>query len=154
MKKIIYLIGTLVLLQACNSKEPEENAQLFSEEEYANNLAKLASDEFLGRLPLTEGEEKTVNFLVDQFKEFGLEPGNGDSYTQDVPLALITGNPAKTMTVKGAGGEITLEATQDYSALTDRFEELTELTDSEIVYAGFGIVAPEYGWNDYEGLDV
>ncbi len=154
MKKIIYLIGALVLLQSCNSTETIENAALFSEEEYANNLATLASDEFMGRLPLTEGEEKTIGFLVEKFKEMGLEPGNGDSFIQEVPLALITGNPARTMTVKGAGGEITLEASVDYSALTDRFEPYTELTDSEIVYAGFGIVAPEYGWNDYEGLDV
>ncbi|MFZ6663443.1 M28 family metallopeptidase [Peijinzhouia sedimentorum] len=154
MKKIIYLIVALALLQSCNSTETIENAALFSEEEYANNLAKLASDEFLGRLPLTEGEEKTVGFLVEKFKEMGLEPGNGDSFIQDVPLALITGNPARTMTVKGVGGEITLEASVDYSAFTDRFEPFTELTDSEIVYAGFGIVAPEYGWNDYEGLDV
>ncbi len=154
MKRIIYLIATLVLLQSCSSSETAENKALFNEDEYANNLAILASDEFLGRLPLTEGEEKTVNFLVEQFEKIGLEPGNGESYIQEVPLALITGNPARTMTVEGAGGEITLEAGVDYSALTDRFDPNTELKDSEIIYVGFGIVAPEYGWNDYEGVDV
>jgi len=154
MKKIIYLIGVFVMLQACNTAETTEENALFSEDEYASNLATLASDEFLGRLPMTEGEEKTVSFLIEKFKEIGLEPGNGDSFTQDVPLALITGKTAKNMVVKGAGGELSLELSVDFSGLTDRFDSFTELKDSEIVYAGFGIVAPEFGWNDYEGLEV
>ncbi|MEM6377042.1 MAG: hypothetical protein AAF705_02440 [Bacteroidota bacterium] len=67
-------------------------------------LGTLASDDFMGRKPFTEGETKTVNFLVDEFKKMGLAPGNGDSYIQEVPLVEITGQPALTMTLKGPGG--------------------------------------------------
>ena len=117
-------------------------------------LGTLASDDFMGRKPFTEGETKTVNFLVDEFKKMGLAPGNGDSYIQEVPLVEITGQPALTMTLKGPGGSEEIKIGDDYVFHTQREQEEINLQDAELVFCGYGIVAPEYNWNDYAGIDM
>lgn len=117
------------------------------------HIEMLASDEFLGRMPFTEGETKTVTYLEEQFKSLGVEPGNGDSYFQEVPLIEITGTPSPVMEISGNGTEISLEHLEDYVALTEKAVDQVQLTNSELVFAGYGIVAPEYNWNDYEGID-
>jgi Zn-dependent M28 family amino/carboxypeptidase len=115
----------------------------------------LASDEFQGRKPFTVGEEKTTAYLAAEFKKLGLQPGPGGSYFQPVPLVEITGTPASTMQITGASGQpITLNYGQDYVAFTEREQPKVSLQNSPLVFAGYGIVAPEYGWNDYAGLDV
>jgi Zn-dependent M28 family amino/carboxypeptidase len=150
-----FLVYLSLLTFACTTPAEEQSESLLSEARYAQTLETLSSDAFMGRLPMSEGEEITVNYLVEQFKAIGLEPGNGDSFIQEVPLTSINGNPAAQMSVRDAkGNEMILDFGLDYSAMTDRFDEIISLNNSEVVFAGFGIVAPEYGWNDYEGLDV
>lgn len=114
----------------------------------------LASDDFMGRKPFTEGEEKTIHYLESELKSMGLKPGNGDSYFQEVPLVEIIGTQSPKMTVKGNGKSLEFKTNEDVVVYTQRVEERARIRNSELVYAGFGIVAPEYGWNDYEGLDV
>jgi Zn-dependent M28 family amino/carboxypeptidase len=118
------------------------------------NLVKLSSDEFMGRMPFTEGEKLTTSFLEAEFKEMGLEPGNGDSYFQDVPMVSIISRPAEQMDFKGTSKSLTIEGLKDFVIWTQRTDSLIEIKDAEVVFAGFGIVAPEYGWNDYKNLDV
>jgi Zn-dependent M28 family amino/carboxypeptidase len=118
------------------------------------NLIKLASDEFMGRLPFTEGEKITTSFLESEFKALGLEPGNGDSYYQDVPMVSIVSKSAETMELKNPNSSIELKGFDDFVIWTQKTDSLVEISEAEVVFAGFGIVAPEYGWNDYEGLDV
>ncbi|WP_334027101.1 M28 family metallopeptidase [Alteromonas sp. P256] len=110
----------------------------------------LSSDEFEGRLPTTEGEKKTIDYLVSQFKEAGLEPGNGDSYLQKVALMEITANPDMTMTI----GDNRFVYKEDMVASSKREQASVSLNESELVFVGYGVNAPEYKWNDYEGLDV
>ena len=110
----------------------------------------LSSDEFEGRLPTTEGEKKTIDYLVSQFKEAGLEPGNGDSYLQKVALMEITANPDMTMTI----GDNRFAYKEDMVASSKREQASVSLNDSELVFVGYGVNAPEYKWNDYESLDV
>lgn len=117
-------------------------------------LSNLASDDFLGRKPFTEGETKTVDFLVSEFEKMGLAPGNGDSYIQEVPLVEITGQPALAMTLKGPGGNADLEIGKDYVFHTQREQAEINLNDAELVFCGYGVVAPEYNWNDYAGIDM
>lgn len=118
------------------------------------NLVKLSSDEFMGRMPFTEGEKLTTSFLEQEFKAMGLEPGNGDSYFQNVPMVSIISRPAEQMEFKGKSKSLTIEGLKDFVIWTQRTDSLVEIKDAEVVFAGFGIVAPEYGWNDYKNLDV
>jgi Zn-dependent M28 family amino/carboxypeptidase len=113
----------------------------------------LASDAYEGRSPGTRGEDSTVAYLTRQFKRLGLEPGNPDgSYLQQVPLVGFTAQPRASFTA--GGQEIKLAFPQDYVAVSRRFVPQVQVSNSDIVFVGYGIVAPEYGWDDYKGLDV
>ena len=114
----------------------------------------LASDEFQGRKPFTEGEKKTLEYLEKEFKAVGLEAGNGDSYLQEVPMVEITPTGDSLMYVKTPGDDFTLRGFHDYVINSERTAEEVVWQDEPLVFAGFGIVAPEYNWNDYEDLDV
>ena len=113
----------------------------------------LASDEYEGRGPATLGEEKTVGYLVNEFKNLGLAPGNPDgTYVQAVPLVGLTAKPSGSI---AAGGKtIGFEFPKDAVALSRRHAPSVDVKDSDVVFVGYGIVAPEYGWDDYKGVDV
>lgn len=129
--------------------------EAITEESYKTHVAQLASDDFLGRKPFTKGDTLTVNYIEEQFKTIGLEPGNGDSYFQEVPMVEITSKPVEpNLTFKGKNGSISVKSLDDFVIGTRKLKENTLVEDTELVFAGFGIVAPEYNWNDYEGLDV
>ena len=114
----------------------------------------LSSDAFEGRMPGTPGEEKTIALMVDRFKAAGLKPGNGDSWVQEVPLIEITGKDYAPITIAGKGTAIALDFRKDWVGVTYREEAKTAIKDSELVFVGYGINAPEKGWNDYAGVDV
>ncbi len=116
----------------------------------------LSGDDFEGRAPGTPGEEKTIAFLTERFKAAGLKPGNGNSWVQEVPLIEITGKNYAPLTVTGAkvGGPLSFNFAKDWVGITYREEAKTAIKDSELVFVGYGINAPERGWNDYAGVDV
>jgi Zn-dependent M28 family amino/carboxypeptidase len=118
------------------------------------HIKTLSSDEFEGRGPGTRGEELSVNYLADQFKKVGLAPGNTDgTYFQKVPLAGINTKQDAEMKIKTAGKDLKLKFGTDFVARTVRVVEKTGF-DADMVFVGYGVVAPEYGWDDYKGLDV
>jgi len=113
----------------------------------------LASDEFEGRAPGSKGEELSVKYISEQFKALGLKPGNPNgSFTQEVPLAGITSAPTASFTV--GGKTTTLKFPDDYVASSARLQPEVKAEDTDVVFVGYGIVAPEYGWDDYKGVDV
>ena len=113
----------------------------------------LSGDEYEGRGPGTKGEELTVKYLTDQFVRLGLKPGNPDgSYIQKVPLVGFTGVPTASFTV--GSKQMNLTFPQDYVAVSRRFVPESKVENSDMVFVGYGVVAPEYGWDDYKGLDV
>jgi Zn-dependent M28 family amino/carboxypeptidase len=115
---------------------------------------KLSSDEFEGRAPGTKGEDLAVNYLADQFKAAGLKPGNTDgSYFQPVPLVGITPTPAPLVFRRGGQAQ-TLAWKDDVVAWTKHVADSASLQDSEVVFVGYGVVAPEFDWDDYKGVDV
>jgi Zn-dependent M28 family amino/carboxypeptidase len=115
---------------------------------------KLSSDEFEGRAPGTKGEDLAVNYLADQFKAVGLEPGNTNAtYFQAVPLVGITPSPAPLVFRKGGQAQ-TLKWKDDVVAWTKHVAASASLKDSELVFVGYGVVAPEFDWDDYKGIDV
>ena len=115
----------------------------------------LAADEFEGRAPGTEGEEKTVAWLTGQFSALGLTPGNPDgTWVQEVPLVGITPLPGDGLVVTAGGESRTLEPAADYVAATKHVVGEVEVTDAEFVFAGYGARAPEYEWDDFGDVDV
>lgn len=136
--------------------DAELNAALetITVEEIAAHTQELSSDAYEGRLPATPGEEKTLAYLTAEFGKLGLQPGHGDSWLQEVPLVSIAASPDMALTVSGGGSASTYSYGDEIMAWTKRVVESVEVNDSEMVFVGYGVVAPEYDWNDYEGLDV
>lgn len=156
-KSNYYLIAAAMMLSvACqNSKQDGgDGLSAFNADSLAGNIKVLASDEFSGRKPFTEGETKTIGFLEQQFKALGLEPGNGNSYLQEVPMVNIATKADPVIQINSAKGKFDLKGLTDYVIWTDKTDSVINLNNSEIVFAGYGVVAPEYNWNDYAGLDV
>ena len=163
-KSILYFLAAGLTMSSCQMQEQTsyDPSQLDStalgaitEDTYKAYVGKLSSDEFQGRKPFTKGDTITVNYIQDQFKALGLEPGNGDSYFQEVPLVEITSKPVQpALTFKSKQGELSIQHLDDYVIGTKKQTASTQIPATELVFAGFGIVAPEYNWNDYEGLDV
>lgn len=117
------------------------------------HIKALSTDEYEGRGPGTKGEELSVKYLSDQFQKLGLKPGNPDgTYVQKVPLTGFAAQPTASFT---AGTKtIDLKFPQDYVAISRRFVPESKVENSDIVFVGYGVVAPEYGWDDYKGVDV
>ena len=114
----------------------------------------LSSDAFEGRAPGSAGEEKTLAYLKAQFEKAGLKPGNKGSWLQDVPLVEITAQNVTPLTITGGKTPLSLAYGKDMVIGTYRVTPHIDVKDSDIVFAGYGINAPEKGWNDYAGLDV
>ncbi|MEO1044233.1 MAG: M28 family metallopeptidase [Pseudomonadota bacterium] len=117
----------------------------------------LSGDDFEGRAPGTVGEEKTLKLLSEKFAAAGLQPGNGDSWFQQVPLVEITANAGTVspLTVTGGkSGGMAFSYGTEMVVTSHREQESVAINDSEMVFVGYGINAPELGWNDYQGLDV
>jgi Zn-dependent M28 family amino/carboxypeptidase len=126
-----------------------------NEVEYRRHIEILASDEFGGRAPASPGEQLTVDYLTQAFTGLGLEPANGDSYIQDVPLASVTVSNSPELVFSGGEGEdLTLAYTKDQVVWSRRQVTDAAIKDSELVFVGYGITAPERGWDDYAGLNV
>ncbi|WHI47843.1 M28 family metallopeptidase [Microbulbifer sp. VAAF005] len=122
------------------------------------HVAVLASDEFEGRAPASKGEELTVNYLAEQFKALGLTPGAVDSdgnpsWFQEVPIVEMD-IQSTSLTIQGEGVGQVLKPIDDMVAFTQRQTSASSLNESELVFVGYGIVAPENNWNDYAGLDM
>jgi len=151
MRNFLAFLLLTVCLASCSSK-PE--LYQFQVADLEPNLITLSSDEFMGRMPFTEGENLTTSFLESKFKEMGLEPGNGDSYFQEVPMVSIITYPEQSMEFKSPQGSVVGEGLEDFVIWTQRTDSVVRVENAEVVFAGFGIVAPEYGWDDYKNLDV
>jgi Zn-dependent M28 family amino/carboxypeptidase len=161
-KTILYLAVAGYCFSACTSQGNTETAaaadsvaiKMINDSSFVKQMSALASDEFEGRKPFTNGETKSINYLKEQFSALGLKPGNGDSYFQAVPMVEIKSTPEHKMIFKGASGNVTASYLEDFVAATKRVQPSVDLANSPLVFAGYGIVAPEYKWNDYAGLDV
>jgi hypothetical protein len=142
------------LLAACLGQRAVPPSADIDETGFRNAIRVLASDEFEGRKPGTPGEDKTVAFLVEQFKKLGLKPGNGDSFLQQVPLVEIRAGDDASLTISGRGSAQPLAYAKDMVIWTQRVAPDAAVQQSDLVFVGYGIVAPEFEWNDYAGVDV
>ncbi len=127
----------------------------FSEAAYREHIAVLASDEFEGRAPGTAGERKTIDYIAKQFEAAGLRGAIDGRFLQPVPVVEITPQADLALQVTAATGQsLALKTPDDVVVWTKRPVPESRIANAEVVFAGYGVVAPEYGWNDYAGLDV
>ncbi len=132
---------------------PKEALDTMNAADLLKHVKVLASDEFEGRAPGSKGEELSVKYISEQFKALGLKPGNPDgSYIQEVPLAGIVTQPTASFTI--GDKKMELKFPEDYVASSARLEPIIKTENTDIVFVGYGVVAPEYGWDDYKDVDV
>jgi Zn-dependent M28 family amino/carboxypeptidase len=154
MKKPI--LAFLIVLSSCSKNQqidlqPALNS--INSDSLLSEIRTLSSDDFEGRKPGSAGEQKTISYMQQQFQQMGLKPGNPDgTYLQNVPLAGITSKSRVDISVKGR--KLPLIGKKDYIALSSRYATEVNVNDSGIVFVGYGVVAPEYGWDDYKDVDV
>jgi Zn-dependent M28 family amino/carboxypeptidase len=153
MKKCLALFA--LILSSCAPKEADLRPALDSitSDALLSRIKVLSADEFEGRAPGSKGEDLTVDYLTAQFKQMGLKPGNPDgTYIQKVPLAGIQSDTKSEITVKGK--KLPMVSKVDYITFSHRYEPEVKVKDSPLVFVGYGVVAPEYGWDDYKDVDV
>jgi Zn-dependent M28 family amino/carboxypeptidase len=169
-KACVWVVLLAAVVSACSSGEPKATAappspssrqhipigQLpaIDTDALLAHTKVLSSDEYEGRAPGTKGEELSVTYIADQFRKVGLKPGNTDgTYFQKVPLVGITPTPAPLVFKKGAQQQ-TLKWKDDVVAWTKHVAPSASIENSEVVFVGYGVVAPEFNWDDYKGIDV
>ena len=151
--------GIALLSCASPPPAPHREADLLAAEasidaaSMLRHIKVLASDEFEGRAPATRGEQLTVDYLVGEFKRLGLKPGNPDgSYVQPVPL--VSGRHKGELTFEVGGQRLALAEPADFQAFARWQLPEVRVDDSQLVFVGHGVVAPEYGWDDFKDVDV
>ncbi|CAN5629482.1 M28 family metallopeptidase [soil metagenome] len=152
MHRLFYLIPIVASMAHALAETPPLSP--ISAERIKENVRVLSSDEFLGRGPGEPGEEKTIAYLAQQLEKAGLEPaGDNGSWYQDVPLVRLDRQPGATLELKAAGNTLPLVLGRD-ATLSLRNSERTEVAEAPLMFAGYGIVAPERGWDAYEDVDM
>ncbi|MEM1095636.1 MAG: M20/M25/M40 family metallo-hydrolase [Bacteroidota bacterium] len=144
----------LGLVACSNGVTLDEARSGIDDQALHTHIATLSSDAFEGRGPSSAGEAMTLDYLTEQFQALGLEPGPDGSYLQEVPLVTLTADPNTALTIEGRGQTQRFAYGEQYIGWTKRVTAATTLEASDLVFVGYGIVAPEYGWNDYAGLDM
>ncbi len=150
--KCFWIVVALGILTAFDIKN--KGVGPVTADEIKGHIAVLANDSLMGRKPFTVGETRAINYIAAELKKAGLWPGNNGSYFQDIPMVEVTSSPSVNMLIKGGKANLDLKLGDDFVAFSRREQETVQLKNSPVVFAGYGVVAPEYHWNDYAGLDV
>ena len=145
------LLWTALALPLLAAADP---APQFSADNIRDTIKTLSSDAFGGRAPGSAGEKLTTDYISGKFKEYGLAPGDQNSYLQEVPMKQIAADPHTSLSITGGSAPLSFVYGNDMVVSTGRPVEEVSLKASQLVFAGYGVVAPEYKWNDYAGLDV
>ncbi|MGB5483381.1 M28 family metallopeptidase [Parasphingorhabdus sp.] len=156
------LLAPSLVLAGCTKIEegdmavalPEIAAPELSVETMKSITEELSSDAYEGRAPGTAGEEKTLALLTKRFAEAGLKPGNGDSWFQDVPLVSIEAKNVSPLTVTGGSEKLSFAYGSEMVVTSYQEQPKIDVAASDMVFVGYGVNAPERGWNDYAGVDV
>jgi Zn-dependent M28 family amino/carboxypeptidase len=154
MKKLLFLMLIASFILSCTKNGPIDQAmETIQTDDMKKYVKALGSDAFLGRKPFTRGEERTLAYLEKEFQRIGLQPVQG-SYYQDVPMVEVSVQPDEQMRFQTPAGSLKLKYRRDFVAFSRRLTPDIQLNETDLVFAGYGIVAPEYNWNDYKGIDV
>jgi len=164
-RKLLLCLAISAALVACKQESPTVAAtapaavsthaftSAITATDFGELVKQLASDEFEGRAPGSNGEELTVNYIRDQMQRIGLQPGNGDSWFQEVPMTETTADPGTVLKIQRNGVAEELKFGTDMVIGTRTGQPEIRIDNSEMVFVGYGVDAPEQDWNDYEGQD-
>src|SRR3954470_7910148 len=153
MRTLTFSFCLLASFALAADAPPKAALDAITADELMKHIKVLASDEFEGRAPGSKGEELSVKYISEQFKALGLKPGNPDgTYIQEVPLAGIVTAPTASFAV--GDKKMELKFPDDYVASSARLEPIIKIENTDVVFVGYGVVAPEYGWDDYKDVDV
>ena len=153
MRFIPRLALVLVWAVSASAQDAAQGPDSAAASRILEHIRVLSSDEFEGRAPGTPGEDKAVAYIQQEFIKLGLKPGNPDgTYIQNVPMDGILSSPSTTFAV--GGKTLTPLVLNDYVAVSRHIAPQVDVKDSDIVFVGYGVVAPEYGWDDFKGVDV
>jgi Zn-dependent M28 family amino/carboxypeptidase len=156
MKKILITSVLISLLAASCSEEGalRRAAGTITADELRTYTMTLAADSFMGRKPFSPGEAVTVRYLAGELERIGFRPAFGDSWFQSVPMTEISTRVDGAVRIKAAGKRLELSAPDDIAIESPSQKKTIEIKEMPMVFCGFGIVAPEYGWDDYRNIDV
>lgn len=154
MKSRFLVMGILVLIFGCNTIQNENSESFITYNNIEKHIAELSSDKYEGRAPMSKAEPLVLDYISAQMKEIGLAGANNGSYFQDVPILNVTSKLSATLDFETPKGKLSFEKMSEYVAFSRKVENEMKLENSEVVFAGYGITAPEFGRNDFEGVDV
>ncbi len=153
MRSMIFAILAIVVVSCSTVKKNEgEDAILYRNIE--KHIAVLSSDSFIGRMPASESEKITIDYIASQMRELGLEPASKGSYFQEVPILSVSSRISNTLDFNTPRGTLKFQKFKDYISFSRRMEKELSLDKSELIFAGFGITAPEYNKDDFQGIDL
>ncbi len=149
---LIYIVGILFL--GCSVQSEKKVDSVIKYDNIEKHIAELASDKYAGRAPMTDSEPLVLDYIAEQMKEIGLEGANNGSYFQEVPILSVTSKLSKTLDFETPEGKMSFKKMDEYIAFSQKVEPEMTLENSDVIFAGFGINAPEFGRNDFAGVDV
>ncbi|MFZ0473102.1 MAG: M28 family peptidase, partial [Bacteroidales bacterium] len=151
---ITFLLVALLAASCTDEDVLRRAASTITADELRNYTMTLAADSFMGRKPFSPGEAVTVKYLAGELEKIGFRPAFGDSWFQSVPMTEISTRVDGPVSITAGGKRLEFTAPDDVAIESPSQKELIEIKDMPMVFCGFGIVAPEYGWNDYRNIDV
>lgn len=165
MRHLILSVSAIALAVACTPVEQNKTSNevlvdsdgiidYHFSDSFKQHLKTISSDEFEGRAPASKGEELTIDYLAGHMQDLGIQSLTNDRYTQAVPLVRINPTTVTNMQVQYKDKTAELNYSTEMTAWTNRVVDQVTLENSELVFVGYGIVAPEFNWDDYQGLDV
>ncbi|MCM2317523.1 MAG: peptidase M28, partial [Thermoanaerobaculia bacterium] len=152
---VLLFAASAALAEGPLASEVASATKLINERALRSAVRFLASDPLEGRGPASRGDELTRLWLATELEEIGLEPGApGGSWQQPFDIVSVTSSVPKSWPFRGKNGEESLAFWDEFIATSGTQTPVTEIPDAELVFAGYGIDAPEYDWNDYKGADL
>ncbi|MGA7161547.1 MAG: M28 family peptidase [Bacteroidota bacterium] len=149
------LLISLVSVQAQMTEDEEQAFAVINSHVFQSHLKFLADDLLEGRAPATRGDAVTQKYLVSQFQLLDLEPGGeSGTYLQRFPIIGMTADPSMELIAKHGSKEERFKFREEFIGFSGLQDDNVDISNAEIVFVGYGIVAPEQNWDDYKGVDV
>ena len=154
MKKVSLILIVFVVFYSCSSVQKNDTSSFITYNNIEKHIAELSSDKYEGRAPMSRAEPLVLDYISTQMKEIGLTGANNGSYFQNVPILNVSSKLSSTLDFDTPKGKLELNKLDEYVAFSRKVESEMTLENSDVIFAGFGITAPEFDRFDFDGIDV